>query len=342
MSAAEIAPTSEPPAEVAAALARLGVLGDPAEARFTALAGGVSSDIWRVEAGGREVCVKRARPRLAVEAVWEVPVERNHSEAEFLRVAEAEAPGLAPRLLAEDAASSLIVLPYFEPSRWTPWKTELLAGRVDTGVPERLGAALGGLVGRTIDRDDLARRFATDALFRALRLDPYLGEAARRHPDLAGPLGALIETTAETRIALVHGDVSPKNILVTATGEFRLLDAECAWYGDPAFDPAFLLNHLLLKTIHRPESAAGYRAAFAAFLRSYAAALPAACEAILVRVARLLPGLLLARIDGKSPVEYLTDPRRRDAVRRVGRQFLLQPPGSAELLADAIAEEAEG
>jgi aminoglycoside phosphotransferase (APT) family kinase protein len=143
------------------------------------------------------------------------------------------------------------------------------------------------------------------------------------HRDLAAPLQALAERTAATRAALVHGDVSPKNILVGPRGPV-FLDAECAWYGDPAFDLAFCLNHLLLKCLWVPEAAprllACFEALAAAYLQGYA---PEGLEA---RAASLLPGLLLARVDGKSPVEYVTEEAQKARVRRVARALLATPP----------------
>ena len=110
---------------------------------------------------------------------------------------------------------------------------------------------------------------------------------------------------------LVHGDVSPKNILVGPRGPV-FVDAECAWFGDPAFDLAFCLNHLLLKCVHRPARTDAFLGAYRALADTYLAGVtwePAA--AVEARAATLLDGLLLARVDGKSPVEYLrTEPQR--------------------------------
>ena len=105
-----------------------------------------------------------------------------------------------------------------------------------------------------------------------------------------------------------------------------ILDAECAWYGDPAFDLAFVLNHLLLKGAWQPQWRARYVDAFAALAAAYLAHVaweaPASCEA---RAAALLPALMLARIDGKSPVEYLTESAQKDAVRAFARSLLVDP-----------------
>ena len=184
----------------------------------------------------------------------------------------------------------------------------------------------------TADDAAIAARFATDDNFHAIRLEPYLVETARVHPALADGLLATVRRTATTRRVLVHGDVSPKNILLGPDGPV-LLDAECAWFGDPAFDLAFCLNHFLLKSAHLPAHAKPLLASFDAFLDAYwphvhwedAAQLEA-------RVATLLPGLTLARVDGKSPVEYLAAPTR-DAVRGASIALLQDPTPSLATLA---------
>src|SRR6218665_1928960 len=160
----------------------------------------------------------------------------------------------------------------------------------------------------------LAAQFDTEDLFVALRMHPYFETLAQRHPELSSTIAQIVTTTLTTRLALVHGDVSPKNILTGADGPI-LLDAECAWWGDPAFDLAFCLNHLLLKFLVLPQHHEELSTAFGALLVAYqqhtAWESPAA---LLDRTATLLPALLLARVDGRSPVEYL-DVTQRATVR---------------------------
>jgi Ser/Thr protein kinase RdoA (MazF antagonist) len=137
-------------------------------------------------------------------------------------------------------------------------------------------------------------------------------------------LRQLAEVTASTRIVLVHGDVSPKNVLVGPRGPI-LLDAECAVFGDPAFDVAFCLNHFLLKAVWQPQYAPAYLACFDAFVAAYLRRVDwEDAPAMEARTARLLPGLFLARVDGKSPVEYLTG-TQRDRVRRLAVPLLQCP-----------------
>jgi aminoglycoside phosphotransferase (APT) family kinase protein len=288
----------------------------------TALTGGVSSDIWKVELRAGPVCVKRALPRLRVAQLWEAPVERNRYEWRWMQVASRIVPGSAPRVLAQDAGGCF-AMEFLDGERHPLWKNELRAGRADAAFAREVGTRLARIHAATAGDAAVAREFATDAGFHAIRLEPYLLATARAHPDLAGRLQALAERTAATRAALVHGDVSPKNILAGPGGPV-FLDAECAWYGDPAFDLAFCLNHLLLKCLWVPDAAPAFLACFdalaASYLHSYA---PEGLEA---RAASLLPGLLLARVDGKSPVEYLTDEVQKARVRRVARALLAAPP----------------
>jgi aminoglycoside phosphotransferase (APT) family kinase protein len=187
-----------------------------------------------------------------------------------------------------------------------------------------VGAALGTIHAATAGDKALAQTFATDAIFHAIRLEPYLLATARKHPAQAKALEALARRTADTRQCLVHGDVSPKNILVSPGGPI-FLDAECAWYGDPAFDLAFCLNHLLLKGAWLPRWRADFLACFDALSSAYLAKVR--LDGVEQRAATLLPALLLARVDGKSPVEYL-DADARERVRRAALGLLRSAPAT--------------
>ena len=309
---------------VLAFLRSAGLAGEHETPAAEPLTGGVSSDIWKVALAGGTVCVKRALPRLRVAQVWEAPVGRSRYERLWMETAAAIVPGIAPRVLAADE-SGIFAMEYLDPVRHPLWKAELAAGRASPSFAARTGHALARIHAGTASRSDIAARFSTDASFHAIRLEPYLIATGRAHPALAPRLEALAASTAATKLALVHGDVSPKNILVGPAGPI-LLDAECAWYGDPAFDLAFCLNHLLLKCLWVPGATEGFLKCFDAFADAYLSVVEWELrDELESRAAALLPGLLLARVDGKSPAEYLTREADKQKVREAGTEMLLRP-----------------
>ena len=311
--------SERPPDAIIDALRRMGL---PDAMGGTRLTGGVSSDIWRIDLPSGPICVKRALAKLRVAADWHAPVERNLYEARWMR----HAAGFAPKLLGQDALSGTLAMEFLPPESYPLWKNQLRDGIADVGFASRVAEALVTIHAVSAADPAVAAEFPTDAIFYDIRLEPYLVATAVAHPDLADRLLALVETTQANKKALVHGDVSPKNILCGPSGPV-FLDAECAWWGDPAFDIAFCLNHLLLKCLWTPRARDGFLRCFdtmaEAYLRGVTWEAPSALEQ---RAAALLPGLFLARVDGKSPVEYVTDEVAKDRVRRVARALLADPP----------------
>src|SRR4029077_13175473 len=158
---------------------------------------------------------------------------------------------------------------YLPEGEYPVWKTLLLAGRVDVPAARDVGALVGTLHAVSAADPAAAAMFATDENFDALRIGPYLRVTAQAHPDLERRFADLATRTASTHLAVVHGAVSPKNILLGPHGPV-LLDAECAWYGDPAFDVAFCINHLLIKSVKVPSAAAALRTAARALTAAHA------------------------------------------------------------------------
>ena len=157
---------------------------------------------------------------------------------------------------------------YLDPQRYLIWKTELRDGRADPHIAAKVGNVLGQIHAATAKSTSIAALFPSDEIFHALRLQPYFEVAAIRHPDLASRLDQLVKVTASSKHALVHGDVSPKNILIGPDGPI-FIDAECAWYGDPAFDLAFCLTHLLLKCVWNPSAAPAFLECFQELVEAY-------------------------------------------------------------------------
>lgn len=325
--------------ELGSVLIRLRFASCLEDIQATRLSGGVSADIWKVRVGNDVICVKRARSRLKVAQEWCVPAERIAYERKWYSTVGTLLPGLAPAVLAYDDASKTLVMQYLPPDENRLWKSDLAMGRVDAAFAGAVGARLAAVHARTAGSEELAREFQTDSLFEALRLDPYLRQIARVHWTIADRVNALANSILLRKVALIHGDVSPKNILVSPNGPI-FLDAECAWYGDPAFDVAFLLTHLLLKCVWIRCAAREFLGAFHSFISSYRAQIswekPSEVE---TRVVALLPALLLARIDGKSPVEYLTSEADRGAVRHCALQLIREPVSSIGEICARFSQE---
>lgn len=283
---------------------------DPERLEVTPLAGGVSSDVFLLTQGAQRFVAKRSLAQLKVAEDWPCDPARIWREVEALRLL---APVCAvPRVVYEDRAQFLYVMTA-APAGAVPWKSRLLAGDASPLVARRVGEIHAAMLAQ--------RGFDDLGFFEELRIDPYYTFTANRHPDLAWAFARGTRACRELRQGLVHGDWSPKNILVAGDARPLALDFECIHYGDPAYDAAFLLNHLLLKTFYRPASAAAYRDCAVAYWET----LPLDFAAVMVH----LPLLLLARMDGKSPVDYLMDREPvRARVRLLARRWIAAPPGN--------------
>jgi aminoglycoside phosphotransferase (APT) family kinase protein len=307
-------------AQIIEALRGAGLIGGETP-ELVPLTGGVSCDVWKVETPSGPVVVKRPLPQLRVAALWEAPVERGTSEVRWLRRARGVAPSLAPEVLADFPDLHTFVL------RFLPgcpvWKDELIAGRVDPAFAAAVGSGIAKVHAATAFNRGDAAAFPNEAMFHALRLDPFFLHVARQDAELAPALQALVGQFHDHGIAVVHGDVSPKNILVAADGPV-FLDAECATWGDPAFDLAFCTAHLLLKAVWLDREV--LRDAAAAMVAAYAAGIDWEPPAdFLARAGSYCAGLLLARIEGKSPAPYLIAQTHKTTVRHQARALLLRP-----------------
>lgn len=331
--------TAESRALIAASLRKLGLTQADEVVEITPLTGGVSSDIWKVQLASGLRCVKRALPQLRVKQLWEAPVKRNSFEVAYLRFAQSVLAGVVPQVIAHDESAGLFVMEYLEPGEHPVWKFQLRDGFVDLNTARMVGAQMGRIHSASANDANIPLQFATDDIFYSIRLEPYLAATARIHGDLAPRLMQLVDVTFNTKRVLVHGDIAPKNILVGPNRPI-FLDCECAWFGDPAFDLAFCLNHLLLKCLWHPAACAEFLAAFTMLAETYLSYVNWETRADMEqRAANLLPGLLLARVDGKSPVEYLTDEGDKNKVRRCARELLAHPVAALNEIRDRWQRE---
>jgi 5-methylthioribose kinase len=313
------------------------------------LEGGVSNIVLRVEAaGGPPFVIKQCRERLRVAMDWRARLDRIWTELATIELLQGILPeGTVPRILFDDRSNYLFAMTC-APDDAVTWKSELMAGRVDPEVAGRLGTILGTIHAEAPRSPALERKLSDTSLFEELRVDPYYRTVARAHPGLAPRIDALIaamDRPASER-TLVLGDFSPKNILIHQGG-LILLDFEGAHAGDPAFDLGFFLSHLLLKAIHAasqgPDCDSAYRELPPRFWGSYLArrAHGPADEASLVRRALLhTAACVLARVDGKSPVEYL-DAKSQSVAREFAREALEYRPATWDELVAILADAAE-
>jgi 5-methylthioribose kinase len=298
----------------------------PEEAHIRELGGGVSNTVLLVESGERPFVLKQALGKLRVAEEWLSDRQRIFRESAALEKLAPHLPeGSLPSVLFEDRGNFLYAMSA-APEGSASWKDLLLDGEIRVETAERVGELL-ARIGRVSWRDTAwESEFGDQTIFDQLRIDPYYRAAARRHPDLAPLAARLLVESAGRRVCLTHGDWSPKNFLVNGP-RVMAIDFEVIHFGDPTFDSAFLLNHLLLKSFYRPQWASLYAAAAARFWQTYLAGVPR--EGWIERATlQHLGWLMLARIDGKSPAEYLHDAALRDRVRKFARDLIVSPPGS--------------
>ena len=312
-------------------------LGAPDEiVSIRPLTGGVSSDIGLVDLGSRRVVVKFALEQLRVAAAWFANVDRSLAEYQWLQFAATIVPDSVPQLLGCSTALKGFAMEYVDGAGVYLWKQALLNGERSRGEAESVGNSLGKIHNGSAE-DRIMGRFQNQDDFYALRLEPYLAFTASGHPDLATELYGLIDMLKSHERVLVHGDVSPKNIMIRE-GAPVFLDAECATAGDPSFDLAFCLNHLILKALHLDVARSALLGSVGAFWQAYETHVEwESARDLETRVCRLLPAMMLARVDGKSPVEYL-DEQEQQTVRTIAVALIKNPSVSLSIMVDRLAE----
>lgn len=268
------------------------------------LKGGVSSDIFLVTDGQNSCVVKQALKKLKVEDDWYADISRNRNEQKFLRFLEKMKPNATPKLLYSDDDHHFFVMEYLD-DHFLNWKKQMLNGVFEPQTAEKSAELLAKIHLKSRDNEEIKSKFNKTENFYTLRIEPYLITTGKRHPDLKKIFFDEAERLKSHQQALVHGDFSPKNIMVK-TDQIILLDHEVAWYGDPAFDVAFFLNHLYLKMLFHYRRKARIKDLTMLAWKTYFHKMgKRTLEEMETRVIRLLLMLMLARVDGKSPVEYL-------------------------------------
>jgi aminoglycoside phosphotransferase (APT) family kinase protein len=294
------------------------------------LSGGVSNRIVRLErVSGEAWVIKQALGKLRVPVDWYCDVRRSHREALGLRWLEKLTPaGTITPLVFEDPDQHFIVMEAV-PQPHRNWKSMLLEGKLWLEHVDKFAKLL-SIIHRLgwENKDLLQRHFADQAYFESLRLEPYYKYSAQQVPAAARFIENLLEFTRDHRDTLVHGDYSPKNILVYGE-HLVLLDHEVIHFGDSAFDLGFALTHLLSKANHCRQHRSAFQEAAERFWNVYHDEMDAGPwkAALEHRVIHHTLACLLARVSGRSVLEYLNE-SERGAQREVALSLMETPPRS--------------
>jgi tRNA A-37 threonylcarbamoyl transferase component Bud32 len=257
---------------------------------------------------------------------WFCPPDRAAREALGMGWLNTIAPDSTTRLVFEDAANYLFAMEAV-PQPHENWKAMLLSGRVQLDHARQFGSLLAAIHRRGYElREHLPPQFADRSYFEALRLEPYYAYTATQIPSAAGFLNELIRRTLERQLTVVHGDYSPKNILVH-DGRLILLDHEVIHLGNPAFDIGFSMTHLISKARHLLEFCNKLIDAALTYWRTYSQAMSGAGIVNECSCVQHILGCMLARAAGRSPLEYLSNDEKREQINAVLTN-MLKPPHS--------------
>ena len=302
-----------------------------------ALSGGVSSEIACVKTAKSIYCAKFALAKLNVAAEWHAPIHRNAAEYYWLDFVSRICPGNTPKLYGRSQSLNGFVMEHISGENVRLWKQDLFENQVKVSDIVSVAISLGSIHTTSTHVGFNRQKFQNMSDFHALRLSPYFFAMIDKYPHIRAALLQITEDLSSNQIALIHGDVSPKNIIFRGDTPI-FLDAECATMGDPIFDVGFCLNHLVLKALHMPEKGQDLLKSCRVFWHTYSGHIDwDSVDHFEKRLCRLLPALLLARVDSKSPVEYLLEDRK-EKIRETSIPLIQHP---VETLSSYLAHIAE-
>ncbi len=276
------------------------------------LTGGVSCVVLAVASDEREIVVKQALPELKTKAKWVADQRRAIVEAEAMLVYQSITPDSVPELLDCDEANFTLTMSRL-PNTCTNWKQDMLEGRIHPEMGEKLGKILAQWHNATAVDSAIKAKFMEGELFEQLRVSPFYRAVAAKNPNLQQVINSLIEEITNEKIALVHGDFSPKNILATSDHSPIVLDFEVAHTGNPVFDLGFICAHLLCKTIRTNNS--GEKEALISTANRFLDSYRQNCDLTITESLPLHVALIaLARVEGVSPVNYLDESAQQQLV----------------------------
>jgi hypothetical protein len=297
--------------------------------------GGVSGTVALVSDGQQEILVKQALGQLRVGNLWECGPERLFIEKKAFETYASIMSDNSLEVLSYDEKNNIMVR-RGAPKSCSTWKSHLQRGLFDFRTSDMAVSTLLKLHNETANDEEIAEKFRDETYFIDLRRDPYICFVAAKYPSLSPMADEVIDYMAHRRVCLIHGDYSPKNILVDSD-RIYIIDHEVAVYGNPCFDLAFLANHFLLKTIHYRQYGETYMEMLRYMLKIYLARLK--CLGIHEAIdysTKILTLLFIARVDGKSPVDYITEESEKNVVREVTFEIIRNGVYNFEALFDTL------
>ena len=305
---------------VVAYLTKRGIISGSAEVEE--LTGGVSNVVLGIKSGAKDLVLKQALPQLKVAAVWKADQRRAIVEANGMKLLHSITPENVPDLIDLDPEEFTLTMDRL-PRECTVWKTDLLEGVIKPSVGKDLGRILATWHNFGANSKESLDAYMEDSLFDQLRVTPFYRAVAKVNPGLDNRIQELITEITTIKITLVHGDFSPKNIMITGTDKPIVLDFEVMHTGNPVFDLGFVSAHLLCKYLRTEDSSQKslLRETAIAFINSY----DQTCN---IPVATSLPHhvavIALARVEGVSPVNYL-DEAAKARVQSVTKAAIANP-----------------
>ncbi len=335
MTAGSVALNIEEPDQLIHYLRDRGLIAADEAPAWKTLSGGVSNrTVWVERREGADWVIKQALAKLRVQVDWFSDPERILREAAGLRWLGRIIPEHVPKFIFDDARYKILAMSAI-PQPHENWKTVLLNGCTDRRFARSFGRLLAKIHNAVKTYPQLADEFAERRFFEELRLEPYYVYAASQVPEAAPFLSPLIEATRARRFALAHGDYSPKNVLIHGD-KLIILDYEVIHFGDPAFDVGFSLTHFLSKAHYLPARRDAFLEMARQYWRSYMDALSPDLSASVRQFAvNHTLACMLARVAGRSPLEYLDD-MERESQKRVVLELMKQDISDVPDLIEAV------
>jgi 5-methylthioribose kinase len=301
--------------------------------RFHLFPGGVSGNVVLASDGKTSLIVKQALPKLKVKENWECDPGRMLMEHKALEVYARITPGNVPKPVFYDMDNHIMIREA-APEDCSNWKEDLLSGRLDFQVARKAVEALALVHNQAASDEEIRKTFRNNKVFYDLRVNPYIEwVVAEKYPELKENAAPVIDMLMNQKITLVHGDYSPKNILVSGSNIF-ILDMEVAHIGHPAFDLAFFFTMFVCKSVKNKLWADAYLNMLVYMYNLYFHEINCMNPDVLRRDTLItLAFIILARVDGKSPAEYITGDDDKNLIRRFAFEEIKHPSSSlAEMI----------